>query len=172
LRLHWQQTILLACCALLTACWNQAPTRSEKNGKTRRASGESAKSLSRAARLGPSSAQRSAAAEPGPQTSAYIKLDGVAGLYEFVGKKVSLVGLVSNTPWQHLMAPPATHPYSTYFDVERLQIVLYSKAPLKVSGALEVRGTVLKVSGRPKRSGSDATQTEYHLRLDGWRPAR
>ena len=61
-------------------------------------------------------------------------------------EKVALVGSVSETPWQHLIAFPATHPVATYFDVGKHQIVIYSAEEITAKGELRVRGTVLEVS--------------------------
>lgn len=100
----------------------------------------------------------------------YTRLETAGGLAEHEGKKVELVGRISNTPWQHLIGNPAGYPYSEYFDVDDYQIVIYAKEPLSCATEMIVRGTVYKVQGSSKRPGSKADNSfvEYHLLVDEW----
>jgi hypothetical protein len=100
----------------------------------------------------------------------YARLDSALALERYAGKKVELKGRISDTPWQHLVGSPAGFPYSCYFDVDRFQIVVYSKTPIACPGALVVRGTVVEIRGSSKRPGTKADESwvEYHLAADSW----
>lgn len=58
---------------------------------------------------------------------------------------------------------------ATYFDVGDHQIVVYSVEEITGEGDLRMRGTVLEVSGKGKRS--EERFSEYHLLVDDWSPA-
>jgi hypothetical protein len=99
----------------------------------------------------------------------YTPLPDTARMSAYVDKKVSLVGKISNTPWQHMIASVKEYPYSEYFDVGDFQIVVYARQPMKCGGNVRVFGRVLEVSGRGKRpEPGDEVYTEYHLLVDRW----
>jgi hypothetical protein len=103
-------------------------------------------------------------------TGGYVKLDSTVGMNGFEGRRIELIGRISETPWQHLISNPEGYDFSYYFDVAESQIVIYSKIPLACRGQLTVRGIVVKVQGSSKRPGSKADESygEYHLAVDGW----
>lgn len=98
----------------------------------------------------------------------YRRLADASHLSAHVGEAVILVGRMSDTPWQHLVAPPATHPIATYFDVGDFQILVYTKKTFSEDGKVEVRGDVIEVSGRSKSPRSEESYAEYHLVVDEW----
>jgi hypothetical protein len=103
-------------------------------------------------------------------TGGYVKLDSTVGMDGYEGKRIELIGRLSETPWQHLISNPEGYDFSYYFDVAESQIVIYTMTPLDCRGRLIVRGTVVKVQGSSKRPGSkaDGSYVEFHLAVDQW----
>ncbi len=99
----------------------------------------------------------------------YAHVKDSVELKNYVGKKVAVTGVVSNVIWQHLMAPPKTHPVENYFDIEKFQIVVYTKEKISCEGKVKVKGTVMELRGAGKGSKVDETYTEYHIVVDKWK---
>jgi hypothetical protein len=103
----------------------------------------------------------------------YVLLEDTSSIYQYADKKISLVGELSDIPWQHMIAYVEGHPYSEYFDIPGYQIVIYSKTQIKCQGKVKLYGTVLKVQGKGKRPDpGDDLYTEYHLVVDKWECAQ
>lgn len=98
----------------------------------------------------------------------YIAVKDAQELGNYVGQKVAVKGTVSNTPWQHVMNPPKTHPVAIYFDMGKWQIVIYAKEKISCAGKVKVRGTVMQLGGASK-PGAKETVTEYHIVGDKWK---
>ncbi len=106
-------------------------------------------------------------------TSEYQPIEDASTFKSHVGEKVQIEGSCASTIAQHLVGGFESHPYSTYFDVGRRQIVIYSKTAAPERGRHRVYGTVVEVRGPPKRPGqppskADDNQAEYHLLADRW----
>jgi hypothetical protein len=98
-----------------------------------------------------------------------IFLEDTSSIYQYTDKKISLVGELSDIPWQHMIAFVEGHPYSEYFDIRGYQIVIYSETAIDCPGKVRVYGTVIKVQGKGKRPDpGDELYTEYHLVVDEW----
>lgn len=99
----------------------------------------------------------------------YAPVKNAAELKNYVGKKVSVEGMISKIIWQHLMNPPATHPVENYFDMDKFQIVVYAKEKISCVGKVKVKGAVIELRGAGKGSKVDETYTEYHIVADKWK---
>lgn len=99
----------------------------------------------------------------------YARVKTAAELKNYVGKKVMVTGKVSNVIWQHIMAPPETHPVENYFDIEKFQIVVYAKEEISCEGDVKVKGKVIELRGAGKGSKVDETYVEYHIAADKWK---
>ena len=95
-----------------------------------------------------------------------------SGLGGRVGKRIVIVGAVSETPWQHMVDPRPSHPHATYFDMGRGQIVVYSKEPIECAGTVRVTGTVIRLEGPSRDPRRKETCTEYHVLADSWECVR
>ena len=92
-------------------------------------------------------------------------------LKDKTGKKITLLGKISNIPWQHMIKDVENHNHIYYFDLEDgYQIVIYSKAEIHCAGSLSVTGEVIEVRGKSKRPNKidDVTHVEYHIIIDKW----
>ena len=98
----------------------------------------------------------------------YISLTDSNRLHEYVDKKVKVSGRISDMPWQHLIGNFEQYNEIYYFDIKDDQIVIYGKEAIVCSSSLTIYGTVIKVSGKSKRPGSNEVYTEYHILIDKW----
>lgn len=100
----------------------------------------------------------------------YIALASDADLSQYVDKKVSIEGSVSQAPWQHMMLHFPDKPVENYFDLETVQIIVYSEKELPLK-KLRIFGTVVKLEGDSKRPGTkidDPKYVEFHIVADKW----
>jgi hypothetical protein len=94
------------------------------------------------------------------------------GLSEMVGRQAVIEGKISNIPWQHLIHIPKEGQQPVYVDIigTSLQTVAYVGGSIACRSHVLLEGTVLGVTGGPKRPGEGgATHTEYQLKVDRWR---
>ncbi len=84
------------------------------------------------------------------------------------GARVVIEGKVAREIWQHMMAPPSGYGHETYFDMGRLQIVIYSKDIIECGGTVRATGTVVKIEGQSKNPRRKEACTEYHVAVDSW----
>jgi len=98
----------------------------------------------------------------------YISMTDSYRLQEYVDKKVKVTGRISDMPWQHLIGNFEKYSEIYYFDIKEDQIVIYSKMAILCSSSLTIYGTVVKVTGKSKRPGSNEEYTEYHILVDRW----
>lgn len=99
------------------------------------------------------------------------RADGIgdpAGLSGLAGKRIVIVGTVSGTPWQHIVDPRPSHPYETYFDMGRSQIVVYSKEPVSCAGTVRITGTVIRLEGSSGDPRRKEACTEHQVLADSW----
>ncbi len=92
-------------------------------------------------------------------------------LSENIGNDISLIGSISNTPWQHLIEITETYGNIEYLDLEDgNQIVIYSKKLIKCERKVRITGKVIEVTGKSKRPGdtSEEVYTEYQIIVDDW----
>ncbi len=92
-------------------------------------------------------------------------------LSENVGNKISIVGIISNTPWQHLIDYNEEYSNIGYLDLEDgSQIVIYSKKNIKCEKKVRIKGKVIEVSGKSKRPGdtSEEVYREYQIIVEDW----
>lgn len=83
------------------------------------------------------------------------------------GSYVDITGKISNTPWQHMVNPPMSHPHAEYMDFDDGgQVVVYSKEIIDCDGKLTVKGEVIEIEGTSKRPGSEEVYTELQLVAD------
>lgn len=87
-------------------------------------------------------------------------------LSKYEGKKVSVIGKLSDIQWQHTIKNIKTHPVVLYFDMDDRQIVIYSKKDINSKETLKVTGKVIKVIWESKKAGENSNFTEYHIILD------
>jgi len=90
--------------------------------------------------------------------------DDYIGDYE--GQKVVVEGRISQIPWQHLIAPSDSHPVILYLDSGKNQIVIYSKRYITCTEKIKTTGTVIKIEGKSKKTGSDEIFSEYQIVVD------
>lgn len=105
----------------------------------------------------------------------YISVKNASDLQKYVGKKVVIEGKISDVPWQHIMLSSSDYPVSSYFDIGKSQIVIYSKEMIGTTKKIKVKGTVVKVSGKsknPKYAKSKETYCEYHILVDKVEPVK
>ena len=101
----------------------------------------------------------------------YIEVKDLGNLEELEDKKIKVKGSISDLPWQHLIHQPETHPVINYFDVGRLQIVIYSKEEISYKGLINVFGTIIKIVGKSKRPEIVKRHWEYQMIVDKWEKA-
>lgn len=107
----------------------------------------------------------------GSATAAAIKDAG--DLANYVGRTVTVKGVVSGIMWQHIVAYPEGYNFETYLDIGKGQTVVYSKVKIDCKGALKVTGKVIQVAGEPDKPGEatklgDSKYGEYHIVADKW----
>lgn len=85
-----------------------------------------------------------------------------------VGKRIIIMGTVSNTPWQHMIDPRPSHPHETYFDMGSSQIIVYSREPIECGGTVRITGTVIMLEGSSKDPRRKETCSEYQVLADSW----
>ncbi len=91
---------------------------------------------------------------------------------DFVGKKVTLKGKVSNIMWQHFATPILDHPYTTYIDLDEThQIVAYSKEPIEKLEYIQFTGNIIKIDtqNNDPRSKICDGYVEYQIIIDTWK---
>ena len=83
------------------------------------------------------------------------------------GEEIVLTGMISDTPWQHMISMPESHPVANYFDFnDGDQVVIYTRVPVNCEGELEIRGDVIKVEGESKKPDSDELYSELQIKVD------
>ncbi len=89
-------------------------------------------------------------------------------LKKSVNKQITIKGIISEIPWQHLVGSFTDYPFSEYFDLEDgFQIIIYSRNKINNKNTLEIKGKVVVVSGRSKRPvDQEEKYEEYHLLVD------
>ena len=88
---------------------------------------------------------------------------------EHVGKDITLVGKISDTPWQHLIDISKEYRNIYYLDYESgEQLVFYTKIPIECKEKIKIIGKVIRVVGKSKRPDSDATFIEFQIVADTW----
>jgi hypothetical protein len=99
----------------------------------------------------------------------YRAIENADDLHSMVGTKVCVTGNLSDIPWQHLVGNFKNYPHSYYFDVQKYQIMIYTKTPCDCTGPLKVFGTVVTVEGMSKHpANKEDTFKEYHITVDRW----
>ena len=87
-------------------------------------------------------------------------------LSENVGNEISIVGFISNTPWQHLIDYYEEYKNIEYLDLEDVnQIVIYSKKPIRCEKQIKITGEVIEVSGKSKRPGDTSDENKIDIFL-------
>ena len=89
-------------------------------------------------------------------------------LSNYVGKKVIVLGKISDIQWQHTINFIKTHPVILYFDMDDVQIVIYSKKEINSKEQLKISGKVIKVLWKSEKTGDDSKFTEYHIIADNY----
>jgi hypothetical protein len=90
------------------------------------------------------------------------------GLGSQVGKKIVIMGTVSDMPWQRMIDPRPSHPHETYFDMGSSQIIVYSREPIECNGTVRITGTVIMLEGSSRDPRRKETCTEYQVLADSW----
>lgn len=96
----------------------------------------------------------------------YARIDGQVSLREKAGNRISVMGRISDVPWQHIIAGFDDCPYSYYFDFGDDQTVIYCSEEIACTGEIIVYGTVVEVGTRSKKPGDDTRYTEFQIRVD------
>lgn len=105
----------------------------------------------------------------------YTSVKNGVDLKNYVDKKVVVEGKVSDKPWQHIIYSSSKYPVSSYFDIGKYQIVIYSKEMIGTVKKIKVKGTVVKVTAKsknPKLSKAGEIYTEYHILVDKIEPVK
>ncbi len=94
-------------------------------------------------------------------------------LANYIGKTVTVSGVVSGVMWQHIMAYPEGYNFETYLDIGKGQTVVYSKEKIDCKGGLKATGKVIQVTGDADKPGErtklgDSKYGEYHIAADKW----
>lgn len=104
------------------------------------------------------------------ETIKYTTIKKVGDLGKYVGKKVIVEGKISNVMWQHIMGSFSSHPWHYYFDIDKSQIVLYTKEKIEKKGKIKVAGEVVELRGggapKGKKTKVDESYVEYHILVD------
>jgi hypothetical protein len=79
---------------------------------------------------------------------------------------ITLTGRISQTPWQHMINIPSSHPFADYMDFDDDQMVVYSKEPIDCPGEVRVEGKYIEIEGTSKRPGSEEVYTELQILVD------
>ena len=82
------------------------------------------------------------------------------------GKIVTVIGKLSDVQWQRTIQFIETHPVVLYFDMNDMQIVIYSKKEIHSKKTIKVTGKVIKVIWESKKAGENNKFAEYHIILD------
>lgn len=93
-------------------------------------------------------------------------------LKDSLNKSNSFKGIISEIPWQHLVASIKDYPHAEYFDLEDgFQTIIYSKEKILSKTKLLVTGTVIEVKGRSKRPTDEEEKnySEYHILVNEYR---
>lgn len=96
----------------------------------------------------------------------------ITDLENNVGKRVKIVGKVSNIMWQHMFAGHPSHMFENYIDLEgNIQIVVFTKQKITCKNKVEIKGKVVNVEsdfGNPNVKISDKF-VEYQIIADSWK---
>lgn len=84
-------------------------------------------------------------------------------------QRVALTGKISDTPWQHMINIPETHPYADYLDFDDDQMVIYSQRMIDCSGEIKVMGAYIEIEGPSKRPGSNDVYKELQFLVDDFK---
>ncbi|MHA2357864.1 MAG: hypothetical protein ACXABK_03745 [Candidatus Heimdallarchaeaceae archaeon] len=88
---------------------------------------------------------------------------------EHVGKDIVLIGKISDTLWQHLIEFSKDYKNIYYLDYESgEQLVFYTKTLIECNEKIKIKGKVIRVVGKSKRPGSNATFMEFQIVADSW----
>lgn len=91
-----------------------------------------------------------------------------------LGETVTLKGVLSDTPWQHPVAPPEDHLRISYLDIsEKHQVVIYTRDEVTCgeTKAMEVKGEVIEIEVPMKRRGNEPPSTLRAIQVvaETWR---
>jgi hypothetical protein len=89
-------------------------------------------------------------------------------LHKYVNKKVTVTGKISQVQWQHVIKHFTTHPFALNFDMNDLQIIVYSKENIDLNKELKITGKVIKVAWNSKKAGDNSNFAEYHIIADNY----
>ncbi len=91
---------------------------------------------------------------------------------ECLDKTITIEGVISTIPWQHMIGLFEDFPFSEYLDLDNNeQIVIYSKTQiLHRSTRIKATGQIIKLSGKSKRPGStnEKEYFEYQMLIESW----
>ena len=100
------------------------------------------------------------------------KTNKITDLEHNEGKKVKIVGKVSNIMWQHMFAGHPSHFTENYIDLEgNCQIVVFSKKKITCKNKVEITGKVVIVrsdASNPNVKIHDEFH-EYQIIADSWK---
>lgn len=89
-------------------------------------------------------------------------------LSNYTGKRVVVLGKISDIQWQHTFKYIKTHPIILYFDMQDSQIVIYSKKEINSKEQLKISGKVIKVNWISEKAGNNDGFAEYHIIADNY----
>lgn len=89
-------------------------------------------------------------------------IEDASNLSKYLGQKVTVKGKISQVQWQHTIKFIETHPFALNFDMNDLQIIIYSKTDIRTEEPIEVTGKVIKVDWKSEKAGNDEF-AEYHV---------
>jgi hypothetical protein len=87
-------------------------------------------------------------------------------LSKYEGEKVTVIGKLSDIQWQHKIKYFKSHPVVLYFDMDDIQIVIYSKEEINNKKTLKITGKVIKIIWDSEKAGDDNSFAEFHIILD------
>lgn len=90
-------------------------------------------------------------------------------LSRYAGQKVMVIGQISQVQWQHTIRYIETHPVALNFDMNDMQIIVYSKNEINTNEKIRIIGKVIKVDWKSEKSGEFS---EYHIIVDDYEIAK
>lgn len=86
----------------------------------------------------------------------------------FNNRIVFMSGKISDIPYQHMISIPKNYENASYLDINKNQLVIYTKTPVKSNKKIELIGKVILLGGTSKRPGSKQKYSEYQIIVDYW----
>lgn len=91
---------------------------------------------------------------------------------ECLEKTITIEGVISSIPWQHMIGIFEQFPFSEYLDLDNnQQIVIYTKTPiLRRNTRIAATGEIIKLHGKSKKPDDSDKDVffEYQMLVENW----